>query len=90
MELEVLLHGINVVKDIIDNPWDDALHGWVVNDPLHGMGLSGRRLSVSKYGSIVSTKNICEKSMSKKFNTFTLLQFLDIPLTMFFAVASYT
>ena len=70
MELEVLLHGINVVEDVIDNPWDDALHGWVVDYPLHGMGLSGRRLSVSKYGSIVSTKNICEKINVKEIQHF--------------------
>ena len=90
MELEVLLHRVDVVEDVIDNPWDDALHSWVVDYPLHSMGHSGRRLTISKYGSIVSTKNICEKINVNKFNTFTLLQFLDLPLTMFFAVASYT
>ena len=61
MELEVLLHRVDVVEDVIYNPWDDALHSWVVDYPLHSMGLSGRRLTISKYGSIISTKNICEK-----------------------------
>ena len=70
MELKVLLHGVNVVEDVIDNPGDDALHGWVIDHPLHGMGLSGRRLSVSKYGSIVSTKNICEKINVKEIQHF--------------------
>ena len=90
MELQVLLHGVNVVEDVVDDPWDDALHSWVVDYPLHSMGLSGRRLTVSKYSSIVSTKNICEKSMSNNLTLLTLLQFLEIPLTIFFAVASYT
>ena len=90
MELQVLLHGVNVVEDVIDDPRDDALHSWVIDYPLHSMGLSGRRLTVSKYSSIVSTKNICEKSMSNNLTLFTLLQFLEIPLTIFFAVASYT
>ena len=54
MELQVLLHGINVVEDVVDNPGDDALHGGVIDDALHGVGLSRRRLSISKYGSIVA------------------------------------
>ena len=90
MELKVLLHRINVVEDVIDNPRDDPLHGWVIDDPLHCVSLAGRRLAISKYGSIVATKNICEKSTLKNQHIRTNLHFLDIPLTIFFAVASYT
>ena len=54
MELEVLFHGVNMIEDVVDNPGDDALHGGVVDDALHGVGLSRRRLSISKYGSIVA------------------------------------
>ena len=54
MKLQVLLHGVDVIEDVIDNPGDDALHGGVVDDALHGVGLTRRRLSISKYGSIVS------------------------------------
>ena len=60
MELQVLLHGINVVEDVVDNPGDDALHGGVIDDTLHGVGFTRWRLSVSKYGSIVATQDICE------------------------------
>ena len=59
MELQVLLHGINVVEDVVDNPGDDALHGGVIDDTLHGMSLTRRRLSIGKYGSIVTAQNIC-------------------------------
>ena len=41
VELQVLLHGINMIEDVVDNPGDDALHGGVVDDALHGMGFSG-------------------------------------------------
>ena len=54
MKLQVLLHGVDVIEDVIDNPGDDALHGGVVDDALHGVGLTRRRLSISKYGSIVA------------------------------------
>ena len=38
MELEVLFHGVNMIEDVVDNPGDDALHGGVVDDSLHGVG----------------------------------------------------
>ena len=41
VELQVLLHGINMIEDVVDNPGDDALHGGVVDDTLHGMGFAG-------------------------------------------------
>lgn len=55
MELKVLFHGVDVVKDIIDNPGDDALHLGVVDDALHGVGLARGCLSISKDGSIIPT-----------------------------------
>ena len=54
MKLQVLLLRVDVIEDVIDNPGDDALHGGVVDDTLHGVGLTRRRLSISKYGSIVA------------------------------------
>ena len=59
MELEVLFHGVNMIEDVVDNPGDNALHGGVVDDTLHGVRLTRRRLSISKYGSIVTAQNIC-------------------------------
>ena len=60
MEFQVFLHGVNMVEDVVDNPGDDALHGWVIDDALHCMGLARRSLPVSKYGSVVATQDICE------------------------------
>ena len=62
MELQILFHRINMVEDVIDNSWNNSLHSWVIDDTLHGVSLTRRRLSISKYGSIVSTKNICVKN----------------------------
>ena len=59
MELEVLFHGVNMIEDVVDNPGDDALHGGVIDDALHGVSLTRRRLSIGKYGSIVTAQNIC-------------------------------
>ena len=41
VEFQVLLHGVNMIEDVVDNPGDDALHGGVVDDSLHGVGLPG-------------------------------------------------
>ena len=40
-------------------PGDDALHGGVVNDALHGVGLAAGGLAVGEYCPIVSRENIC-------------------------------
>ena len=89
MELKVFLHGVDVVENIIDNSGDDSLHGWVVDDTLHGVGLARGGLSISKYGSIVTTQNICKH---KKINISQAPLHLEnaVPLTIFLAVASYT
>jgi hypothetical protein len=55
VELKILFHGVDVVEDVIDNPGDDALHGGVVDDALHGVGLSRGCLSIGKDGSIIPT-----------------------------------
>ena len=90
MEFEIFLHGINVVEDVVDNSWNNPLHGGVIDDTLHRVGFTRRRLSISKYGSVVATQNICEKINVKEILThFISLMFL-LPLTIFFAVASYT
>ena len=41
MELQVLLHRVDVVEDVVDDPGDDSLHAGVVDDPLHGVSLAG-------------------------------------------------
>ena len=58
MELQILLHGVDVVEDVVDNPGYDALLVGVVNDALHGVGLAARGLTIGEYGSIVSTQHI--------------------------------
>ena len=60
VELKVFFHWIDVIEDVVDNPGDDALHGWVIDDALHCMGLARWSLPVSKYGSVVATQDICE------------------------------
>ena len=59
MELEVLFHGVNMIEDVVDNPGDDALHGGVVDDALHGVGLSRWRLTIGKYCPVIATQDIC-------------------------------
>lgn len=39
MELQVLLHVIDMVEDVLDDAWDDALKVGVTNDALHSVGL---------------------------------------------------
>ena len=69
MEFEIFLHGINVVEDAVDNSWNNPLHGGVIDDTLHRVGFTRRRLSISKYGSVVATQNICEKINVKEILT---------------------
>ena len=64
VELQVFLHGVDVVENIIDNSGDDSLHGRVIDDSLHGVGLARGGLSISKYGSVVTTQNICKHKKS--------------------------
>lgn len=69
MEFEIFLHGINVVEDVVDNSWNNPLHGGVIDDTLHRVGFTRRRLSIGKYGSVVATQNICEKINVKEILT---------------------
>lgn len=34
MKLQVLIHGINVVEDVLNNPGDDSHQLWVMKVPL--------------------------------------------------------
>ena len=34
MKLQVLIHGVNVVEDVLNNPGDDSHHVWVMKFPL--------------------------------------------------------
>ena len=58
MELKILLHGVDMVEDVVDDPGDDALLVGVVDDPLHGVGLSARGLAVGEYCSIVAVQYV--------------------------------
>lgn len=35
MKLQVLVHGINVVEDVLNNPGNDSHHFWVMEFPLY-------------------------------------------------------
>ena len=39
MKLKIFFHGIDVIEDVIDNPGDDPLHGGVIDNSFHGVGL---------------------------------------------------
>ncbi len=58
MELKVLLHGVDVVEDVVDNPGYDALLVGVVDDPLHRVGLPAGRLAVGEYRPVVTAQHI--------------------------------
>ena len=76
-----------MIEDVVDDPRDDALHGGVVDDSLHGVGLSRRRLSVGKYCAVVATQHICGE-INKDFVQSSNV--IILPFTMFLAVDSYT
>ena len=58
MELQVLLHRVDVVEDIIDDAGDDALHVGVVDDALHGVRLAAGGLPVREDGSVIPAQYI--------------------------------
>ena len=83
MELKVFFHGIDVIEDIINNPRNNALHGGIIDNSLHGMGLPRRCLSICKDSSIIAAQDILKSKINfhyglKKYQ----------PFTMFLAVAS--
>ena len=45
MKLQVLIHGINVVEDILNNSGDDSHHIWVMEFPLKKKIMSIYRIS---------------------------------------------
>ena len=47
-----------MVEDVVDDPGDDALLVGVVDDPLHGVGLSAGGLAVGEYCSIVAVQYV--------------------------------
>lgn len=65
MKLNVLVHRINMVKNIINNPRDDALHGGITEDSFHRVCLSGRSLSICKYGTIIATQDVFDDGKSR-------------------------
>lgn len=59
MELQVLFHAVDVVEDVVDDARNNSLFARVADDSLHGVRLAGRRLTVRKDGSVVTTQHIC-------------------------------
>ena len=60
VELEIFVHLVDVGEDVGHDSGDNALHMLVAQHSLHGMRLSGRRLTVGKDGSIVTAQHICD------------------------------
>ena len=58
MELEIFLHRVDVIEDVVDNSGDYTLLGRVVDDAFHGVRLTAGSLTVRKYGAIISAQNI--------------------------------
>jgi hypothetical protein len=58
VELQILLHGINMVENVVDNPGYNALHGGIIDDPLHGVGLAAGRLAIGENCSVIATQHI--------------------------------
>ena len=58
VELQILFHRVNVVKNIVDYPGDDSLMAGVVNDSLHSVSFARRCLPISKYSTIVAIQDI--------------------------------
>lgn len=40
MELEILLHAVDVVEDVVDDSRDDSLFVWIAEDALHRVGFT--------------------------------------------------
>ena len=58
VELQVLVHGIDVVKDVMHYPGDDPHSICVMEVTLHRVCFAGRCLSVCKYCPVVPLQNI--------------------------------
>ena len=65
MKLNRLIHWVNVVKNIVNNARNDSLQKWISENTFHGVCLSGRCLSVGKYGTIIATQYIFDNSFSR-------------------------
>lgn len=59
MELQILVHVVDVVENVLDNTWDNALQSGIPNDTFHSMGFAGRCLPVGKDGAVIPVENIC-------------------------------
>ena len=54
MELKVFLHAVDVVEDILNDPWNDSLKSRVIDDTLHCVSFSTGGLAVGEYSSVVT------------------------------------
>ena len=73
MELEVLLHAVDVVEDIGDDPGDDALEVRPAQHALHRVGFARGRLAIGEDGAVVAHEYICgerEKRVSMVMEVF--------------------
>ena len=60
-----VLHGADMVKNVINNSWDDTHHLLAVDVTLHGVRLAWRSLAIGKYSPIVTTQNIYKRFTKK-------------------------
>ena len=54
VELKVFLHAVDVVEDILNDPWNDSLKSRVIDDTLHCVSFSTGGLAVGEYSSVVT------------------------------------
>jgi len=65
VELQVHLHGVDVVEDVVDDARYDALLHGVPDDALHRVRLSGGRLTVCEYRSIVTGQDVGDDGLGR-------------------------
>ena len=58
VKLQVLLHRVDMVENIVNNSGYNALFVRVVDDALHGVSLATGGLAIRKYRPVVTTKYI--------------------------------
>lgn len=61
VKLQVLLHGVDVIEDVVDDTRDDSLLARVTDDTLHCVRLPRRRLPVGEYRPVVPAEHICNR-----------------------------
>jgi len=66
LELELRVHGVDVVEDVLDDARNDALHLLAVEFALHGVRLARRGLPVGEYGAIVAAQHVLHNLLGRR------------------------